>query len=129
MTRISLMLLTLCFSIAFLFTPTVGVVGFPFSSVKLAPDTYLYFLIEHLILVVLSCTILVGAVEHRFLIIVFITIQLIDTLFYVLFYGDPFKELPVNWNFCKIAIFLIGIIYENRNGKPRTRSEESESTH
>lgn len=137
MIRLILLLLTLSFSTVFLFIPNVKIERykpynyegkvimidtwalpvdegfidwFPFSDQKLSLETHLFFLFEHLILVLLAITLYMGATQYRTAFFVYVIIQALDTLIYLLAYGNfGFTDIPVTWNSLKLFVFLLAI--------------------
>lgn len=90
---------------------------FPFSKVKLFPDTYAFLFFEHVILVLLSLVIWQNETRYVVPVIVYFAIQSVDLMFFVLSYGEPFKSIPITWNISKTMIFLFSIMTQNINGK------------
>jgi hypothetical protein len=109
MNKLYLILLTLSFSTVFTLMPETGPHDFfLFSDQKLTFQMWLYFLFERLIVVILAGVILLEATEYRDSLTVFMWIEVMDTVFYLLFYDDPFTGL-VPWNVIKLGIFIIAI--------------------
>lgn len=111
-----LLLLSLSFSTVFIFTPdTEPKDYFLFSDQKLTLETHLFFLFEHLILVILAIALWIDATKYRTALFVYIVIQSLDTLIYLLAYGNfRFEDIPISWNFIKIMIFVLAIVYERK---------------
>lgn len=105
------LLTTLAFSVVFLFYSPTGNIGFLFSDMTLALSTWVYFLFEHLILVLLAVIIVELEPRYRIAAIAYLTIQVIDTLDYILTYGEPWFAF-ISWNMIKLLIFIIAITYE-----------------
>src|SRR5688572_26561459 len=140
MIRLLLLLLSLSFSTVFTFIPDIEIKRykpythegkviiidtwalpedegfhdyFLFSDQKLTLETHLFFLFEHLILVILSLALYIDAPKYKSALFIFIVIQVLDTLIYLLSYGNlKFMDIPVTWNFMKIFIFSLAIINE-----------------
>ncbi len=112
MTRVLLLFITLAFSIVFLFYRPEGDIGFLFSDVKLHADTWVYFLFEHLILVILAYVIYDIEPRYRVSATVFLFIQIADTVDYCLTYGEPWAENLPSWNILKVVIFGLAIAVE-----------------
>lgn len=88
---------------------------FPFNpDVSLARDTYVYFLFERLILIVMSLYIYMESHKHRVALLVFVVIQVLDGVDYVLTYNMTWKLgwMLLSWDIMKIAIFTLAIINE-----------------
>lgn len=90
---------------------------FPFNDKKLFPDTYCFLLFEHVILVLLAVVIWQLETEFTGPVVVYLAIQSIDLLFFVLSYGEPFRSIPITWNISKTLIFLFAIMTHNIHGK------------
>jgi hypothetical protein len=109
MNKLYLILLTLAFSTIFLLTPiTEPIDFFPFSDQMLTFEMWLYFLFERLIVVTLALVILLDSTEFKNSLTVFLWIEIMDTVFYLLFYDDPFM-LVLPWNSVKLGIFIFSI--------------------
>ena len=113
MSRLLLLLFTLSLSTVFIFTPdTEPKDYFLFSDQELTLETHLFFLFEHIILVVLGVVIFLET-QYKTAAMVYVFLQVIDTLIYVLAYGHfSFMSTPITWNFIKIIIFSLAIINE-----------------
>lgn len=108
-----LMLSTLVFSTLFLYYNAPGEIGFPFSDMVIPAQTWIYFLFEHLILIILSLVIYDLTREYKMSALVFVLIQVIDTVDYCLTYGEPWFDSRVfTWNTIKVGIMSISILYE-----------------
>ena len=84
--------------------------GFPFSDMVLNADTYVYFLFEHIILIILSWIIYDRTKDN--IVLLYLIIQMLDTLDYLLTYGEPWFRTILTWNTIKVGIFGIAILYE-----------------
>lgn len=113
-TKLLLLLLSLSFSTVFIFTPdTEPKDYFLFSDQKLTLETHLFFLFEHLILVILAIAIFLETREHKTAVFIYVVIQCIDTLIYLLAYGNlSFADIPITWNFIKLSVFFLAILAE-----------------
>ena len=90
-----------------------GEVGFPFSDMTLSYKQYAYSLMEHLIRLVLALAILVEATQYRTALKVFVLIECVEVLDYVLTYGEPWFDSKVfTWNTIKVGMFITAIAYE-----------------
>lgn len=137
MVRMGLLLLILTLSTVFLFIPDTGpdrfkkyihegkeiIIDtsllpedsekqffFPFSSVKLFLDTYVFLLIFHLCEVLYAVYIVIQEKEFPVCAKVFLCIICSDTLFYLLSYGEPLRDYNLTWNVIKIGGFIISIV-------------------
>lgn len=109
--RVVILLTTLAFSVLYLFYNPSGQVGFMFSDTILSADTWVYFLFEHIILVLLAIVIVELEPRYKLSAITYLFIQLADTLDYILTYGEPWFSF-ISWNMIKILIFIMAITYE-----------------
>jgi hypothetical protein len=112
MVRLILLWTTLAFSTLFLFFHKDGEIGFPFDPMKLHADTYIYFLFEKLIVVILAVVILLSSSTYKTALKIFVAIACIDVIDYVLFYGNMKLTNVVSWNTIKVGIFGLTILYE-----------------
>jgi hypothetical protein len=116
--RLILLLTSLAFSVLFMLINPTGQIGFPFSDMVLSSENYFYYLFEHLVPVLLSVVILELEPKYRLAVTVFLIIQIIDTLDYVLFYGERWTPYLPTWNVLKVGIMGLTIFIDiNRNGK------------
>lgn len=120
MVRLFILLLTLSLSVVFLFFSKTKRIGFPFSDVILSLDTWVWMFSEHLVIVGLSVVLFLQERVYRKAIAVFLGLQLVDTIGWLLFYDDPLKDWPFTFNEVKIVIFLLAIV--NDLWKTRERS-------
>lgn len=68
---------------------------------------------EHVIRLVLALAILSGASEYRTALKVFVFIEFVEVIDYVLTYGEPwFNEKIFTWNTIKVGLMGTAIIYE-----------------
>lgn len=112
MVRLFIILFTLSCSTFFLFVPTEGEIGFLLSDIKLAPDTYVWMLCEHLVIVGLAVVIVLQERTYFKSAFVFLGLQMIDTIGWIIAYDDPLKDLPFTFNEVKIVIFFLAIVNE-----------------
>lgn len=115
MERRLLLLSVLVFSSLFLsMEGDNGTIGFLFSEMKLAKATWFYFLFEKLIVVVLAYVI--WTYERSVAMTVFLSISVIDTIDYILLYGEPWFDSKIfTWNTIKVGMMGTSIIYEKWN--------------
>lgn len=114
-----LLLCTLLMSAVFLLTKNGDYLivkkRFPFSNIEITRDTYWYFLFEHIILVMFAVDRLLISKKFRTALIIFVMIQVIDTVDYLLFYGQTWffiGYMPINWNILKVVFFTLAIMNE-----------------
>ena len=118
MARLLLLLTTLVFSVLFLFFKPTGEIGFPYSDMVLSGENYFFYLFEHLGPVLLAVVILELEPRYRIAVTVFLVIQIIDTLDYILFYGERWTPYLPTWNVLKVGIMGLAIFIDMRgNGK------------
>lgn len=109
--RLYILLLTLALSTVFLFVPASGEVGFVLNDkVKLQADTYVWLLCDKIVVVGIVYVLYLVEPRYRQSLAVFLAIQIVDTVCWILNYSDPFK--PLTFNILKIVIFLYSIINE-----------------
>lgn len=88
---------------------------FCISDVEVTKNVYIYFLFEHLILVMFAFYMWAEAVRNRVALFIFFWIHVIDTIDYLVAYGQTWFYVayyPINWNVLKAAVFAIAIINE-----------------
>lgn len=112
MARLLLLWLSLFLSLAFLFFPHTGEIGFMFSDMILSKKQWAYDFFEHLILVVIGAVILSYETRYKLSAFVFLCIQIADTVDYTLTYGDPWTDGPVTFNTLKCAVFGASIAFD-----------------
>lgn len=113
MIKLLLLLTTLALGIAFLFIPvTEPRALFPFSTVQLSMDTWFYFLFEKVIVLILAIVILNDTTVHRGALWIFVIIQCVEIIDYLLFYGEPWSKNIPSWNILKVVIFGLAIAVE-----------------
>lgn len=79
---------------------------------KLTAENYFYYLFEKLIVLILAVVIWMNERQYRFFAGLFLVITIVDTLDYVLFYGNLRLNHWVTWNTGKVALFGTAILYE-----------------
>lgn len=114
-----LLLSTLIMSAVFLLTKKGDYKNFypyfPFNQdVVLTIDTYVYFLFERLIMVVMSIYIYVESLKFKTALKVFVFIQCFDALDYVLTYNKTWEVqgFLVSWDVLKVSLFSLAIVNE-----------------
>lgn len=91
--------------------PASGEVGFLLNDeMKLHYDAYVWLLGDKLVVVGIVYVLYLVEPRYRQALAVFLAIQIVDTVCWILNYSDPFK--PLTFNILKIAIFLVAIINE-----------------
>lgn len=83
---------------------------FPFSDVKLYRDTYIYFILEKLVVVFLAFLILSEEFRFRNQVGIFFALMVLDLVDYLLTYGSVYFSIggfPVSMNMIKVCVFLV----------------------
>lgn len=90
-----------------------GEIGFLFSDVVLSYKQWVYSLMEHVVRLIMAIAILVGASQYRTALKVFVLIEFIEILDYVLTYGEPWFDSKIfTWNTIKVGMFGMAMLYE-----------------
>lgn len=90
-----------------------GEIGFLFSDVVLSYKQWVYSLMEHVIRLILAIAILVSASEYRTALKIFVLIECIEVVDYILTYGEPWFDSKIfTWNTIKVGMMGISIMYE-----------------
>jgi hypothetical protein len=84
---------------------------FLFADTKLTFKTWLYFSLEHLVLIMLSYVIAVEAKEYKFQCKVFFWLQMGNLIDYLLTYNTEWIGF-INYNIVAVLIFATSIFYE-----------------
>lgn len=84
---------------------------FPMSKVQLPFKTWLYFTIEHLIIIALSYIVYTEATEYRNSCFVFMIIQICDMIDYFITYNTLWTDF-ISFNIVAMVIFGVSILYE-----------------
>lgn len=90
----------------------VDTFGFAFNEIRIRVDTWIWMLGEHLVIVGLAVVIFLQEREYVKPMAVFVGLQVIDTIGWLLFYDDPLKDWPFSFNQLKIGIFLLAVLNE-----------------
>lgn len=93
---------------------------FLFSDQKLTAQTYIYFLCEHLVMIILSYIIFAESKKHRGALWVFFMLMICDLVDYILGYNEVWVKLsafPVSFNTVSVLIFGLVIINEWINSR------------
>ena len=118
MSRVILLGCTLLFGLVFLAIPDSYnhlVVSFPFSPMKLTFQTWVYFISEGLIKIILAYLLWAEAKKYKFVFFVFLWIQVFDLVDYLLSYNSIWFEVgqgPVSMNTVSIVIFAWAVLKE-----------------
>lgn len=92
----------------------VDTVGFLLDPVRIRVDTYIWMLCEHLVIVGLALVAALQELRYRRAVWVFVFLQGIDTVGWLLAYDDPLENWSLTFNEVKIVVFLIAIANELR---------------
>lgn len=113
MLKVVMLLLTLAISTFFIHVPSVGSVGFILNhEVRLNYNQYFWAIGEHLGWIIMSLLIWDYTDEYKDLCLLFVFIQLMDALAFILAYDDPLKDYMITWNIAKTLIFGAAIGYK-----------------
>lgn len=116
MAKIWTILLILTISTLFVHVPPVGKIGFILNpDVHLDYNQYVWVLCEHLIMVAFAWMLLEESQTEKRLLKVFLWIQVIDVLGFILSYNDPLKNYVITFNILKLVIFLAAIVIDKWN--------------
>lgn len=88
---------------------------FPLSDMKLYPSTYIYFICERLVLVILAGVIANESTEYRHAIWIFLFLMCADVVDFLLCYNSVWfyiRNFPVSMNTTKAILFGGVIIHE-----------------
>ncbi len=91
------------------------VIGFAFQKFQIRAVDYVYFLLEHVVKIILSYIIYAEATKYRFALFVFLLIQAGDLLDYMLNYNMvwyQFHIVPISMNTVGIGIFAMACFKE-----------------
>lgn len=100
----------LAVSTFFIHVPHIGKIGFILNpEVTLSYNQYFWMLGEHLIMVVLAAIIWDESQDYKDLTLVFLWIQVVDTIAFILSYDDPLKDYFLSFNFLKLLLFGFAI--------------------
>lgn len=115
MHKLGMLLLTLTISTLFIYVPNTGSIGFILNpEVKLTYNQYFWAMGEHLVLITLSLIIWDDAQEYKDLILLFVYIQVLDLVGFVLAYDDPLRDYIITWNILKTVAFGAAIAWKCR---------------
>lgn len=87
---------------------------FLFSKMKLYPATYMYFIGEKVILILLGTVVVTQASEYRGALKVFLLLLIADLADFLLCYNEvwfTFDGFPVSMNVFKCLVFGLTILY------------------
>ena len=112
MARLFLLFTTLALGVLFMLFNPKGEMGFLFSDMVLTIETWMYFLFEHVIVLILAIVILELEHEYRMSAKVFLCIAIVDTVDYCLTYGDPVFTFMPPWNVVRLVVFGTVVLYE-----------------
>jgi len=91
----------------------VGEIGFLFSDMVLSHKQYAHDMLEHIIRAVLAAAVLVDATQYRTALKVFLLIELMEIVDYILTYGEPWFDSKIfTWNTIKVGLMGMAIVYE-----------------
>lgn len=115
-----MLLLTLSISTMFLYVPHTGSIGFLMKpmmldefgrlvEIRLSYNQYFWAFCEHLIMVIFALIIWDESKDYKNLLLLFVWIQILDMLGFVLSYKDPLHEYIITFNWIKVFVFSLAI--------------------
>lgn len=120
MRKIYMLLLTLSISTLFLYVPHKGEIGFLLNpEIKLSYNQYFWAFCEHLIMIIFALIIWDESNDYKNLLLLFVWIQILDTLGFVLSYSDPLRGYVITFNWLKLFVFSLAIFIETWKHKRR----------
>lgn len=90
-------------------------IGFAFFEGSIRSVDYLYFLMEHIILIILCYIIYSESTTDRLPLLVFLWVQVADLADFVMTFNNPWLNLggiPVSMNTLGMVIFVFSIAYD-----------------
>lgn len=96
---------------------TIAKAWFPFSDLTFTFQTYVYYIFEHLIKIILSYIVYAESVKYRYALWVFLLLQIGDLVDYLLTYNSVWAQLgsvPVSFNTLAPVIFGLAILRDGR---------------
>jgi hypothetical protein len=118
--KLLLLYVTLLMGLVFMAIPdnTPAMDFFPFHDILLTVQTYVYFVFEHLTIIIFSYIIATEARQYRKEVMIFFWLQVCDFVDYLLTYNSPWFHvglLPVSMNV--VTLFIFGAAIIARNGR------------
>lgn len=118
--KLILMYCVILLGLAFMALPdnTEAIDFFLFNDVRLTFQTYVYFIFEHLGIIILSYIIAVDTRQYKKEVYIFFWLQVLGFLDYLLTYNSTWFHIgmiPISMNVITVAIFGMAII--NRDGR------------
>lgn len=96
---------------------TSGTIGFLFIDGKIRFRDWIYFLSDHLILIILAYIIWAETKTFRFSLFVFFAIQVLDLIDFIFTFNNPWYQigwLPVSMNTLGTTLLTLAIIRDAR---------------
>lgn len=94
-----------------------GQVGFLFDDVTIHADTYVYYVMEHLIKIILVLVIWELDTEFRRVILILLGLEILDLLDFMLTYNSPWGYKYLTINTFKASVFGFAVWRENAKRK------------
>jgi hypothetical protein len=113
MLRLILLFGTLVLGSLFMFHRPEGEIGFMFSDVVLHADTYVYFVMEHIIKILLVLVIWELDKANRVAISTLLALEFMDLVDFVLTYNSVWFKF-ISMNTIAPIIFGLAIVYERK---------------
>jgi hypothetical protein len=92
--------------------PPTGEVGFPFSKQVLTYENYVYYLMEHVSRIFMAMALLCYVKYFVFTLRLFLALEIVDTVDYILTWGTPWSGGAVTFNTLKCVIFGVSVAYD-----------------
>lgn len=116
MSKLLLLYATIIVSLVFLLIPDNDVtIGFPFSTMVVSVEYYIFSIFEKFVLIILAYIIASEATEYEGAIWIFFWLMVADCVDYVLTYSGVWfysQSFPISMNILKSTIFGLTIIRE-----------------
>lgn len=113
MIRAWILLSTLTFSVLFKLWPDYGGnISFPFSSKSLNTQSWIYFVMEHIIAIGVASCLLIEDNTPKGLFWLFFVVMCMDFIHYVMFFRDE----GIGFNVLKVIIFGMPLLYLELRG-------------
>lgn len=88
---------------------------FPFADMKVTPEWYTYYVVEHVIIIIFSLHFYIEATDDKKIILLFLILQIIDLVDFMLTYNMTwflYHGHPITFNIIKVLVFGLALSYE-----------------
>lgn len=108
MVRAWILLSSLTLSVIFKLWPDYGdkIRTFPFSAETLNTQSWVYYLMEHVIAIAVALCLVIKDATPKFMLVLFACIMGADLLHYLLFYRDT----GIGFNLVKVVVYLLPLL-------------------